>query len=116
MEKMLNSLPKENNLDWSKLKACADDEINVNEKIEIWLENGRKHCGKKEKMLVTSIFSFSYNVFKSFFSRSIKSRCCGRVETQHALLSSSSFLPNQKQISLSEQHLKVISNSTLDIF
>ena len=24
-----------------------------------------KHCGEKEKMLLTSIFSFSHNVFKT---------------------------------------------------
>ena len=28
---------------------------------------GRKHCGKNEKMLVTSIFSFFHNVFTSVF-------------------------------------------------
>ena len=27
----------------------------------------RKHCGKKEKMLIISIFSFYHNVFKCFF-------------------------------------------------
>ena len=29
-------------------------------------ERFSKHCGEKEKMLVTSIFSFSFNVFYSF--------------------------------------------------
>ena len=28
-----------------------------------WLEAFWKHCGKKEKMLETSIFSFSHNLF-----------------------------------------------------
>ena len=47
-------------LDWSKLKAFADDKISA----EIFFGMGQKHCGKREKMLVTSIFSFFHNVFK----------------------------------------------------
>ena len=34
---------------WSELKAFADDIIKVDEKIEIWLEKGRKDCGNKRK-------------------------------------------------------------------
>ena len=34
-------------------------------KIAICTGKGRKHCGEKEKMLVTSIFSSSHNVFKT---------------------------------------------------
>ena len=29
---------------------------------------GRKHCGKKEKLLVTSNYSFSQNIFHSYIS------------------------------------------------
>ena len=32
--------------------------------IEICLQNGRKHCGKRRKTLVSSIFSFCHNVTK----------------------------------------------------
>ena len=53
-------------MDWSKLKASADDKLNVNEKMEFVLE-GLKTLLEKEKMLVTSIFSFSNNVFKRLF-------------------------------------------------
>ena len=43
---------------------------------------GGKHCGETEKMLVTSIFSFSHNVLKAFFSRAIKSgHCVGMLES-----------------------------------
>ena len=56
-----NPLPNDKFLDWSKLKAFADDEINVtlfwNQYITLW---------EKEKMLVISIFSFPHNVFKQF--------------------------------------------------
>ena len=33
------------------------------------MNQGRKHCRKKENMLVTSIFSLSHNVLKNFFSQ-----------------------------------------------
>ena len=50
-------------MDWSKLKAFADDKSNLNEKLKFVL--GRVETMlEKEKMLVTSIFSFSNNVFK----------------------------------------------------
>ena len=39
------------------------NECNLN--TEILFEKGEKHCGEKEEMLVTSIFSFPHNVFKS---------------------------------------------------
>ena len=47
-----------NFLDKSKLKAFADDKINVTEKLKFVL-------GRVENIvLVTSIFFFSHNVFK----------------------------------------------------
>ena len=49
-------------LDWSKLKALAEDKIKVIEKMNYGL--GR--------VVVTSIFSFSQNVFKSFLSQGPK--------------------------------------------
>ena len=59
-----NSLPVENFLDWSKSKESADRKMNVTNKNEICFGKGGKHCGKRKKTLVTSIFSFSHNVFK----------------------------------------------------
>ena len=46
----------------TKLKAFAGDKINVT-KNEICYGKGRKHCGKRKKMLVTSIF-FSPQCFQ----------------------------------------------------
>ena len=34
---LLNSLPNDKILDWSKLKACAEDKINVTEKLKFVL-------------------------------------------------------------------------------
>ena len=43
-----NPLPDNKILDWSKLKALADDKIDVSPIIEICAGKGRKHCGKRE--------------------------------------------------------------------
>ena len=46
------------------MKAFAEDKRNVTEKFKF--DSGRiENVWEKEKMLVTSIFSFSQNVFKS---------------------------------------------------
>ena len=63
-EKMLiDTLPNDKTFDLSKLKAFADDKTNLTQKLKFEVRKGRKHCGKKDKMLVTSIFSLTYNVF-----------------------------------------------------
>ena len=59
-----NILPHDIILDWSKLKILAD-KINVTEKMLFVLGRVR-NIAEKKKMLVTSIFSFSDNVFESF--------------------------------------------------
>ena len=59
-------LPSDKILDWSKFKAFANDKIIKTQKFKFAFEKSTKHCAKKEKMLVTSIFSFFHNVFKSF--------------------------------------------------
>ena len=76
LKKALNSLPKDKILDRSKLKAFADDIINVNKKNEIGLGKNRKHCGKRRKCWLPA-FSPSPSIFsKAFFSRGIKSWDC----------------------------------------
>ena len=55
----LNSLTNDNILDWSKLKAFADDKINVNQKL--------KFASGQVENIVTSIFSFHHNVYKGLF-------------------------------------------------
>ena len=59
----IKSLPNNKFLDQPKLEAFADNKINVNEKLKFVLGRVENIVGK-EKMLVTSIFSFSFNVFK----------------------------------------------------
>ena len=52
-------------LNWSKLKAFADDKIDLNEKLKLVFERIENKVGKGEDILVSSNFSFSRNVFKS---------------------------------------------------
>ena len=58
-----NSLPNSRIFDWSKLKGFADNKSNMAQVIAILFDRVENIVGK-EKMLVTSIFSFSHNVFK----------------------------------------------------
>ena len=46
------------------------------------IQTCRKRCGKKEKLLVTSNFSFSHSVFKRLVSQGVKRcHCVGRVNS-----------------------------------
>ena len=65
----VNSLPNNKFSDFSKLKAFADDKVNVGEKKSNLIGKVWKTLLEKEKMLVTSIFSFSHNVFKRLLSQ-----------------------------------------------
>ena len=73
MEKMLlNSLPNEKNLDWSKLKASAENKMNLNEKLKLVSGRVENIVGKGENtgyqhFLVFSMFSkaSSFKIVKS---------------------------------------------------
>ena len=62
--KILNSLPNNNILDWSKLKAFADEKMKLLFKLLILFLIGLKTLWEKEKMLVTSIFFFFLQCFQ----------------------------------------------------
>ena len=65
---ILNSLPNDNILGWTKLEVFADDMVNVAQMMIFLCNRVEKHW-KKEKMLGTGIFSFS-QVSKASFYRS----------------------------------------------
>ena len=70
-----NTLTNDKSLDWSKLKAFANDKINVTQNF--LFGKGRKHCGKRRKCWLQAFSPFpqcSQNVF--FFSKFVKSRDC----------------------------------------
>ena len=51
-------------LDWSELKALADDKLNLAEKMK-FVFRGVEKLWEKEEILVSSIFSVVYSVFQS---------------------------------------------------
>ena len=73
--KYLNLYQKDKILEWSKLKAFLDDKINVTEKMKFVLV-GVENISRKEKMLVTSIFSFPTMFSEGFLYKVVKSRDC----------------------------------------
>ena len=56
-----NPIPDDKSLDVIKLKACADDKINFAQMMSSVFNS-------VENIVVTSIFSFSLNVFKRVLS------------------------------------------------
>ena len=71
---LVNSLPSDKVLNWSKLKALADDKINLTEKLKFGLGRVQKIVGKEEnagyKHSLISPTMFS----KGFLCRVVKSR------------------------------------------
>ena len=64
---LVNLLQDNNILDWSKLKEIADDILKCT-KVKNKCNRALKTLREKEKLLVTSNFSFSHNVFHSYIS------------------------------------------------
>ena len=71
----INPLPNDKFLEWSKFKAFADDKVSVTLKQKFCLGVVENIVGEKEKMLVTSIFFFSHNVFKRLLAQSKRRDC-----------------------------------------
>ena len=59
----INSFPHDKILDQIKLKALADDKLNVTKMIISVFDRG-ENIVKKGEIVCTSNFSFSHNVFK----------------------------------------------------
>ena len=76
-----NPLQDDKILGLPKLKAFADDKSNVTQNVKVVFQRIENIVGKEEKkkMLVTSIFFFSHNVFKRLFPPvHQKSSLCGK--------------------------------------
>ena len=69
---LVNSLPKDKNLDLSKLKAFADDKIYVIEKLKFVLEMVENIVGKGDKADNQHFLLFPHCFQKASFSRSLK--------------------------------------------
>ena len=69
---IVNSLPNNKILGWSKLKTFADDKLKVAKIMNFVFDS-------VENIVVTSIFSFSQKVFKRLLSKGCyKSGLCGK--------------------------------------
>ena len=65
-------LPHDKILDWSKLKAFADDKISVNEKLKFGFGKVENIVGKEENDGFQHFLLFPQCFLKVFFSRSLK--------------------------------------------
>ena len=65
--RQFKSLPKDKNLNESMYQAFVYDKTNVTRILKFAIRRIENNVGKKQKMLVTCIFSFSCNGFKAFF-------------------------------------------------
>ena len=75
---LINPLPNKQFSDWSKLKAFADDKINVTEKLKFDLEiKGRKHCGKRRNAGYQHFILFR-QCFQVSDTGSLKVEICGK--------------------------------------
>ena len=106
---MVNSLPEDRILDWSKLKAFADDKIKVLG-VKIFGFDRYENIMEKEKMLVTCIFSFSLNVFKRVFTQGHQSWDCV-VELKELQESMESGDRCTGQHDITQIMLKTVSNN-----
>ena len=78
MVTLINSLPNNKFLDCSKLKALADDKINVNENLKLVLGKV-ENCGKRRKCWLSAFSTFPSMFSKGFFYKVVKkSGLCGR--------------------------------------
>ena len=69
---VFNSLPNHKYLDWSKLKAFADDKINVTEKMKFVFGRVENIVGKGENAGYQHFHLFPQCFQEDLFSRSLK--------------------------------------------
>ena len=77
---MFNSLPNNKILDWPKLKAFADDNLNVAQNLKLVFRRAES-TGKRRKMLVHFLhfLHFPQCFRKSFSLGSLTQGLCGKV-------------------------------------
>ena len=64
----IETLPNDKILDWTKLKAFADDIKNMTEKLKFVVRRVEKHCGKGQNASLPAFFPIP-SVFKQFLSQ-----------------------------------------------
>ena len=104
-------VPNDKILGRTKLKAYADDKIILAEMIVSFFDGIENIVWKKEKMLVTSIFSFFYrNVFKNFLFLGLEnSVLCGKGLLYNLNMHSNTF---SKRIA-HKLNMQILQDATL---
>ena len=64
----VNPLPDDKILGLPKLKAFADDKLNVTQNIKVVFHRIEKHCGKRRKCWLPAFSSFPTMFSEGFFS------------------------------------------------
>ena len=72
----INSLPNDKIVDWFKLKAFADDKIDVNKKLKFGMGGVENIVGKGENAGYQHFSPFPTMSSKGFFFKAVKSRDC----------------------------------------
>ena len=72
----LNSLPNDNFLDGSKLKAFAENKLNLAEKLKFVSERVENIVGKEKKCWLPAFSPFPIMFSKGIYFRVVKSRDC----------------------------------------
>ena len=75
-KRRLNSLPNDKFLDWLKLKAFADDKINVTEKLKFVLGRLENMVDKGENAGYYQHFPLFPSMFSKGFFKVVKSQVC----------------------------------------
>ena len=73
---VINSLPNDKFLDWSKLKAFADNKIFVTKKLKLVFGRVENVVGKRRKCWLPAFSPFPTMFSKAFFFRVVKSLDC----------------------------------------
>ena len=72
---MYNPIPNDKILDWSKLKAFADDKINMTKELKLY-RKGRNNCGERSKCWLPAFSPFPTMFSKGFLHRGVKGQDC----------------------------------------
>ena len=72
----INSLPNNKTLYWSKLKAFADNNLNVDQKLKLSLGRAENIVGKGENTVYQHFLLLSQCYQKAFFLESFKNHDC----------------------------------------
>ena len=78
---LCNSLPNDKILDWSKLKAFADNKIEVLKKMSLVFKRAKNIVGKGENAGYQDFLLFPQCFQKAFYSGLLKVGICGKELT-----------------------------------